>query len=352
MWSRSLLLFMLSLTDLPLVLAAAASSSLCSPGRSNPGLLASSPDIPVQGFCPRDVPVRVALLPAGTLFPGCPSPGSLRLSSCLFFLLDAPVQEAPLLCGFFLAPDVPVCGTGSTPPDDPVRGLCTTLPWMFQSGALYYSSLSTLAGGGGVCASLFFRAPSAAPLPPLLPALLCVPSCSPPVAFLSVSLPSTPRFPSLPRSPPSLPSAPFSSLCGGFAGARTQAPSLYVCMLLCFGAGTHAQTRFCGFLLCSLFFPAFSLFSCIAICFNACPPVPSSFPSSHALPGALGRALVFLYSMLAPFGMFVLSGSLVPSPFARTFCLFGARTQAPLPTNALCQLPVPCSLVPLVHVPP
>ena len=98
---RSLFLFIFSLPGLPFFLATAASSSFCSPGRSNPGPLASSPDVPVLGFCPPAVSVRLALLPAGTFFPGCFSPGSVRLPSCHFVPPDTPVQVAPLLFGFF-----------------------------------------------------------------------------------------------------------------------------------------------------------------------------------------------------------------------------------------------------------
>ena len=76
---------------------------------------------------------------------------------------------------------------------------------------------------------------------------------SPLCSVFPLSLLSSPssscHFP-LPRPVPcslgpftSLPLAFFSSFCGGFAGARTQAPSLYARILLCFGVGTHAQAR-------------------------------------------------------------------------------------------------------------
>ena len=61
-WCRSLLLFLFAFTDLPLVVAASASSSLRISGLSNPELLASSPVDPAQGFCPPDLPVYGALL--------------------------------------------------------------------------------------------------------------------------------------------------------------------------------------------------------------------------------------------------------------------------------------------------
>ena len=190
-------------------------SSLRSPGLSSPGLLSSSADVPVfqswvsapRMFQSRGPCCIVAVSCPGWSSPGLPALASWLLQSwaevpALFLFLDAPVQGAPLLCGFFLAPDVLVCGTWSTLPVDAVLGLCTTLPSMFQSRASYYPSLSTLASCGGVCAPPpFLRAPFAAPLPPLLPAPLCVRSCSPHLHSLSFSLPSTLPFPSLCRSP-------------------------------------------------------------------------------------------------------------------------------------------------------
>ena len=83
---------------------------------------ASSPDVPVQGFRPPDVPVR------GCFFPGCSSLGSLRLSACRFIPPDAPVLGDPL------PPMIQSVAQGS-PPDDRVRGLCSNSPRMLQSGA-------------------------------------------------------------------------------------------------------------------------------------------------------------------------------------------------------------------------
>ena len=74
----------------------------------------------------------------------------------------------------------------------------------------------------------------------------------PPLSLLRFAFPA----PSPPSLPPVLSSpAPFLSLCGGFAGARTQAPSVYARMLLCFGAGTQVHS--------SSPFPVCFLFSCI-----------------------------------------------------------------------------------------
>ena len=105
------------------------------------------------------------------------------------------------------------------------------------------------------------------------------------------------------------------------------------------------------------FFAAFSLFSCLAFSFLSCPLVPSSFFSSHALCVALGRALLVLQSMLADCPLLLLLALPFSCPFplrthACTLCLFGARTEAPLPTHALCHLLFPCSLVPLVPLLP
>ena len=98
-----------------------------------------------------------------------------------------------------------------------------------------------------VCVALvlffLFRAPIVVARPPLPPLRFAFPP--------ALSSPPPPPSPSVPflSSP-----APSPSLCGGFAGARTQAPSFYARMLLCFGAGTHVHS--------SSFFPDFSLFSC------------------------------------------------------------------------------------------
>ena len=62
---RSLLLFMFSLTGLPLFLLTAPPLTPLSPAT-----LASSPLVPLPVFSRPDDPVRVALLPAGTFFPG------------------------------------------------------------------------------------------------------------------------------------------------------------------------------------------------------------------------------------------------------------------------------------------
>ena len=99
-----------------------------------------------------------------------------------------------------------------------------------------------------------------------------------------------------PSPPPVLSSpAPFLSICDGFAGARTQAPSVYAHMLLCFGASTHV--------LSSSPFPAFVLVHCSSVC-----PVPCRM--NFVLP--------------------------LPTSSPLLFCLFGARTQAPTPTHAIC----------------
>ena len=308
---HSMLLFMFLLP----FLAATASSSLCSPGRSNAGPLASSPDVTVQGFCPPDVSVQVALLPAGTFLLRMFQSG-LRALVC--FPLRPPECSSPkgpvavqLLPGLGCSSPWPWVhpprrsspgAVHQSAPDAPIRGVILSY-YPFRHWPVLV-----------VCVPpwFFFRVPFVARFPPLLPALLCVPSCSPPTPSLPIPLPSPPPFPFLPRAPllPSPGSLSFPSLCGGFAEARTEAPSFYARMLLCFRAGTDVPSR--------SFFPAFSLFSCFALsfitchCVQSCPLVPSSFPSSLALCVALGRSLCpLLYACTFP-----------PSPFARTQAFF------------------------------
>ena len=311
----------------------------------------ASPDVPGR------VPYAFVRLP---LPPGCSSPGGPVASDvpvCRTGCTPQTIQSG----GLGGAPVRPRCSNlgphiillsalpgmlqsvaRGSPPEDPVRGLgpCSNPPGMLQSGALYYLTLSVssdapVRGTGfspgrsspgaravlqsapdapirGVivsyslcclrrlrvwCLGFFFRAPIVVAPPPLPPAPLCVPSRP----FLSLSPPSL--FPPPPPPSPSVPflpsPAPFLSLCGGFAGARTQAPRFYARMLLCFGAGTHVNL--------SSFFPAFSLFSCFAL-----------LQLSLLLPHALCVAF---------------EGLLVTSHL-----LFGARTHAPIPTHALCHL--------------
>ena len=143
-----------SFPDTPVGLFALALLSLLPPGCSNPGgpaavhsspsLLASpsvlvpflaldlfcpgrlflpppppcaAPDAPIRDYslssrmiqsrvavhCNPDVQVQWALLPACSLFPGCSSSGSLRLSSFLCGPPNAPVQGALVFCCLFLA---------------------------------------------------------------------------------------------------------------------------------------------------------------------------------------------------------------------------------------------------------
>ena len=74
----------------------------------------------------------------------------------------------------------------------------------------------------------------------------------------------------------------------------------------------------------------------------------SPFLSLVACTSCCLRALLVSSPLCLPFA---------PCPLrkhARTFCFFRPRTQAPLPTHALCHLLflVPCSLVPLFHLLP
>ena len=132
--------------SLPL-LAAAASSSLCSP---------TSSDVPVQGFRPPDFPVRVRC------FPGCASPSSMHLSaslsppsppaSRLSFFVSSP-STVPCSCACspclflppplhppYAAPDAPIQGRfypGRSSPGPPPSGCSSSSafpPLMFQSG--------------------------------------------------------------------------------------------------------------------------------------------------------------------------------------------------------------------------
>ena len=166
-----------------------------------------------------------------------------------------------------VASDAPVRGTRFTTgrsspgaqavlqpaPDDPIGGV------------IYLSLLADFGvcvrGALVFCLFVFFCAPIVVAPPPL--SQLCL-------AFPALSPPSPPPFLSSP--------APFLSLCGGFAGARTQAPGVYARMLLCFRAGTHIHP--------SSLFPACFMFSCI---------VPLFVPSlSHAV------SVAFAYPLSSP----------------------------------------------------
>ena len=268
------------------------------PGRSSPGasaMLHSAPDAPIRGVF---LSYSLRCLGRSSLWhrvhPGCSDLGRLFI---VFSLLPRMLQS--------VAP--------GSPPDDPVRGLvpCFIPPRMLQFGASFCRILS-VASDAPVRGSGFTPGRSSpgargelhsAPDAPIrgvmylsLCAVFSVCVCGALVFCLfffsarpsSLLLPRSPRsaLSSLPPFPPPspplfLPSpAPFHSLCGGFAGARTQAPTFYTRMLLCFGAGTHVHS--------SSFFPACPLFSCfvplhvpsLAACTLCClclPLVLSSF---------------------------------------------------------------------------
>ena len=183
----------------------------------------AAPDALIQGlFFPR-------CSSPGLPLPGCYSPGAFLLSACRFVPPDAPVQGVPL------PRMLQSVALGSAPPDDPVWGLCSNPPRMLQCGASDYHIILVVIGRWCWCvcfpgfffaraSSLLFRhsSPSFSAFNPVLP-----PSPS-----------SLSRFPLLcpfpfPLGPlSSLPPAPLPSLCGGFAGARTQARSFYARMLL------------------------------------------------------------------------------------------------------------------------
>ena len=216
------------------------------PRRSSPGasvVLHSAPDAPIRGVflwyslrCLRCSSPWHRVLPQTiqsggfgpySTPPRCSNPG-------LLFVVFSPLPRT-----------LQSVAPGS-PPDDPVRGLglSSIPPPMLQSGASCISlSLLSSAFACVVHLCLFFRAPIVVAPPPRAPLHFAFPP--------ALSSPSPPPSPSVPflSSP-----APSPSLCGGFAGARTHAPSFYACMLLCFWAGTNVHS--------SSFFLAFSLFSC------------------------------------------------------------------------------------------
>ena len=221
--------------------------------------------------------------------PGSPPDDPVRgLVPC--FIQPRMLQSGASFCRILsVASDAPVRGSGFTPrqsspvaraelhsaPDAPIRGvMCLCLFAVF---------IVCVCGAFVFCFFLlfFFRAPIVV-APPPLPALR--------FAFPPALSPTSP--------PPFLPSsAPFHYLCGGFAGARTQAPSFYTLMLLCFRGG-HTRS-FIFFLSCLLFV--------LVLCSSSRP-----FPCRMH---------------------FVLP---LPTSCPLLFCLFGARTQAPTPTHAVC----------------
>ena len=219
--------------------------------------------------------------------PGSPPDDPVRgLVSC--FIPPRMLQSGASFCRILsVASDAPVRGTGFTPgrsspgaraelhsaPDAPIRGV------MYLS--LFADVSVCVCGALANSLFVFFRAPIVVAPPPLPPLRFAFPS--------TLSAPAPPPFLSSP--------APFHSLCGGFAGARTQAPSFFARMLLCFGAGTHVHS--------SSFFPACSLFSCF---------VPLHVPSFVAC---------------------TLCCLCLPRVLSSSVCL-RARTQAATPTHAVC----------------
>ena len=176
--------------------------------------------------------------------PGSPPDDPVR-GLMLCFIPPRQLHSGASFCRILpVASDAPVRGTGFTPgrsspgaravlplaPDAPIRGVM----------------LLSLLADFGVCVRgasvfvFFFRAPIVVAPPPLSTLRFAFPAPSPP------------------SPPPVLSSpAPFLSLCGGFLGASTQAPSVYARMLLCFGAGTHVNS--------SSPFPAFVLVQCSSV---------------------------------------------------------------------------------------
>ena len=238
---RSLLLFMFSL-PCP---APAASSSVCSPGRSNPGLLlpkmfqsrastprmfqsgcVSSPDVPVQVSCvfPLDASSSRMLQSGGPRCLGCSSPWHWvhppRQSSPVAVLESAPY--APIR-GVILS-YYPCC-------QRPVVLWCV-LPWGFFSRALRRSS--TPAPPRSSLRSLL-SSPLPLPLPPFL-----------------ASLPSALSLPPSGPSPPS-PRLPFTPFVVALLGHALQLlVSMHACCYVFVQA--HTYIHLLSFLLshCSL----------------------------------------------------------------------------------------------------
>ena len=240
----------------------------------------SPPDDPVRGLAPCFIPPRLPQS-GGSFCRTLSAASDARVRGARFtpgrtslganvVLHSAPVA---LIRGVFLSYS-PRCLGRSSPwhwvhsPDDPVRGLepCSHSPRTLESGAsCFFLSLLTSLFVCAVlwCPGFFFRAPFVVAPLPLSPLCFAFPAPSPP------------------SPPPVLPSpAPFLSLCGGFAGARTQAPSVYARMLLCFGAGTlvHSSSPFPACFLFSCIVPPFvpSLVAC-TLCCLCLPLVLSSF---------------------------------------------------------------------------
>ena len=112
--------------------------------------------------------------------------------------------------------------------------------------------------------------------------------------------------------------------------------------------GGHTRTiTFSGFLVCSLFFPGYALYSCIALHVSSLirPLIPSSF-LSHELCVALGRALLVLFSRHALCSLRHLRAILFSCPLPlRTHFLFVWGTHSSSPSYA-CTLPPSRSLFP------
>ena len=265
-----------------------------------------------------------------------------------------------------VALDAPVRGTGFTPgrsslgawavlqsaPDAPIRGVilsyslrclgCSS-PWhrvrprTIQSGGygrapfrpgcsnpgrhIILLSLVSLAFACVAPWFFFCACPSSLLFPRSFPLRFAFPPAlsSPPPPFLS-SLPSAPVT-LCPFSPfPWLPFPPF------------------VVALLGHALKLLVSTRACCYVLGQAhtyisFFPAFSLFLCIAFFFVAVSSLVPLFPSP------------FPCCPLCCFGALLATSPLRPPvapcplpPFARTSYLFGAHTQAPPPMHALCHL--------------
>ena len=316
------------------------------PGRSSPGASAALHSAP-------DAPIRGILYSYSLRCLGCSSPWHQVLSP------DDPVrglgpcstpprrlQSGASFCGILsVASDPPVRGTGFTPgrsslggsavlhsaPDAPIRGVllsyslrcpgCSS-PWhrvhprTIQSGGFgraplrpgcsnpgRHSILLSLLSSAFACVvhwCFFFRAPiivAPAPLPPLRFAF--------PPALSSPSPPPSPSVPFL--SAP----APSPSLCGGFAGARTQAPSFYARMLLCFLGRAHT------FILLLSFLPS--------LCSPALFPF-TSLPLSHAL--CVAFAYFVTSTLLFVWGTHTSSDSYacsLPPSSSHSFCTLAAR---------------------------
>ena len=197
----------------------------------------------------------VLSLPPRTLqsvAPGSPPDDPVR-GLMLCFIPPRLLQYGASFCRILpVASDAPVRGTGFTPGRSSLgaRAVLPLAPDAPIRGVVFLSLLDDFAVCvRGALVFFFFRAPIVVATPPLFPLRFAFP------------VPSPPSPPPVLSSP-----APFLSLCGGFAGACTQAPSVHARMLLCFGAGTHVHS--------SSLFPACFLFSCI---------VPPFVPSSLTL---------------------------------------------------------------------